>query len=152
MKKLFALLCAAVVLTGCGGSGDSGGAEPVKETKTCTMSAGVGVEASIKADATDDVIEKYTVSAKVDSQGVDFSTLTEEDKKAVTEMALKQMDFTEGEGTTVDVQYAADSITVALIVDLNVAPKETLDKMELVKGEKLSEMVKEAETGGATCK
>lgn len=127
MKKLLCAIFAIAVLAGC--SSDSGG---TKETKTCSIEMDP-ITMDITFNATDDKIE--TTSIKV---SMDYSSLGIE----------------EGTGVEVSTDFSDGTLAATVDIDLKEGDSSTLEALGFgAEGEYLlSDTVKAAEEGGATCK
>lgn len=156
MKKLMVLLCAGLLLAGCGSKKeeDKGTAEN-RESKVCTLEQS-GVKMEIGASAVDDIIDKVdvTIALPLESMGVSESAITDEIKEQMETAALKQIGLDKGEGVDVTTDAKDGNLSVKVSVDINKASDEAkkLLNLEQAGESKLSEFVKTAETNGATCK
>lgn len=151
MKKLLAFACTALLLAGCGSSG-----EVKKESKTCSMEES-GIKMDIKMDAEDDVIKTIELSYLMPGSllGGDASELSEDDMKTMGDAVLGQLGVKEGEGINANFK-AKDKDLVAIVnIDLSKTDASILNKMGIsgnTKNVKLSETVESAEKSKMTCK
>lgn len=152
MKKLMVLLCAGLLLAGCGGKEESK-PEENRETKVCTLEAS-GINMEINASAVDDIIDKIEVAITMPLDGVDEDTITDEMKTQMEEAALAQYGVEKGEGVEVSTDFSDGKLTVKVGMDIANASDKTKEALGLDKAgdQKLSEFVAEAEKNGATCK
>lgn len=145
MKKLLCAACAVVLLAGCGGA--------KKETKTCSQNMGT-MNMSATFTAEDDTITKTSVKVSVDASmaGVKMEDLSDEDKETMKTAMLNQMGIESGKGVETSVNFTDDAMEIVIDIDMKDGDKATLKKLNLADETKLSDMVKSAEKGGATCK
>lgn len=152
MKKLIAVACAALLLTGCGSSTK----EVKKESKTCSTTVS-GMKADMKMNAEDDIIKTIDMSYVMPSTllGTDASKLSEDDMKTMADSMMAQFGAKEGQGITVKAEAAGKDLQVVMSIDLATADKTVLKALSFegnAKNIKLSDSVKDAEKGGMTCK
>lgn len=148
MKKLLACLCAATLLAGCG----SGSSEPVKESKTCTVTE-EGMPMEIKMNAVDNEIETMNMSVSIEN---DFSGVSDEDKASLKEAMINEFGLGEdAKGVTADIVFTDTAATIKIDLDLKNADKTVLEAFDLdgfFTNMKLDANVKDLESDGATCK
>lgn len=166
MKKvlgvLFTLLLAVSLLTGCS-------SESKEESKTCTLPINVGISAEmkVKMSGEDDELKKISMEVSVSLSealkysGLDesaYDALSDEEKESVTKMMEDAMasQYEGLNGVKVSSKIADDNIVVDAEVDLNEADSEALTSLgfgeEDFKDASISDMVKDLESIGATCK
>lgn len=156
MKKLMVILCAGLLLAGCGSKKeeDKSTAEN-RESKVCTLEQS-GVKMEIGASAVDDIIDKLdvTVIFPLSAMGVDESTITDDMKAQMETAALKQIGVDKGEGIDVTTDLKDGNLSMKVAIDINKASDEAKKILNLEEaGEsKLSDFVKSAEANGASCK
>lgn len=156
MKKLMVVLCAGLLLAGCGSKKEEEtGTTENRESKVCTLEQ-AGVKMEIGASAVDDIIDKVdvTVFVPLKASGLDESAITDEMKKTMEEAALKQMGVEKGEGVDIATETKDGDLAVSVSIDMNKASDATKKALNLEEAgdSKLSDFVKNAESGGATCK
>lgn len=153
MKKLMVLLCAGVLLAGCGGKKENAKTEENRESKVCTLEQS-GIKMEMEASAVNDIIDMVDVTVNVPLQGVDASAITDELKSQIEEAALQQIGFKKGEGVDLTTDFKEDSLAVKISIDMNKASEDAKKVLNLdsSKENKLSDFVKSAEADGATCK
>lgn len=147
MKKLFACLAAALLLAGCGGSGDKA------TSKTCTVDES-GFTMAITMDAKDDVINKLSVKYTLAGILKGQENISDDDMKKAGDSILSSMGVKEGEGVTAEFKADGDDLIAVVGIDIEKADSSVLSSMGLdsdMKDMKLSQVVKEAEADGAKC-
>lgn len=158
MKKLVcAFAAAAMLLTGCGSSDDS---TPKNETKTCKMdmsSEGLDTSIDVKFDATDDIVKKMEMSLLMPSDlmnGLDVTTLTEEQMGVLSDAVLAGMNIKKGEGVEVTSKVEGKDLKVSVVFDFEKASSDVIEQMGFGKADdmKLSDIIKESKsTDFVTC-
>lgn len=153
MKKLMVLLCAGILLAGCGSKKEEAKTDENRESKVCTIEQ-AGIKMELGASAVDDIIDKVDVNIIVPLQGVSESAITDELKAQMEEAALKQIGLSKGEGVDVETEAKDGNLSVKVSIDMNKASDEAKKVLNLenAKESKLSDFVKNAEAGGASCK
>lgn len=153
MKKLMVLLCAGILLAGCGGKKEEAKTEEKRETKVCTVEQS-GIKMEMGASAVNDIIDKVDVTMYIPLQGVDESAITDELKAQMEEAALKQYNLNKGEGVDVVTDVKDGNLSVKVSIDMNKASDQAKKVLNLenAKDSKLTDFVKSAEASGATCK
>lgn len=153
MKKLMVLLCAGVLLAGCGSKKEEAKTEENRESKVCTLEQ-AGIKMEIGASAVNDLIDKVDVTVAVPLQGVDESAITDELKAQMEEAALTQIGLEKGDGVDVSTDVKDGTLAVKVSLDINKASDKAKKALNLDEAaeSKLSDFVKNAEAGGATCK
>lgn len=155
MKKLMAIACVALLLTGCGSTTK----EVKKETKTCTLNEKVmGMTAEVKLDAEDDIVKKVVMSYIMPGSllGGDASKLTEEDMETMKSTMLSGIGASEGEGIAVTAKAVEKDLRIDVDIDLEKTDATVLKNLNMTgntKNIKLSETIASAEKDGEmTCK
>lgn len=153
MKKLMVLLCAGMLLAGCGSKKEEAKTDENRESKVCTIEQ-AGIKMELGASAVDDIIDKVDVKIIVPLQGVSESAVTDEMKSQLEEAALKQAGLKKGDGVDVETDVNDGNLSVKVSIDINKASDEAKKALNLddAKDSKLSDFVKNAEAGGASCK
>lgn len=153
MKKLMVLICAGILLAGCGGKKEEAKTEENRETKVCTVEQS-GIKMEMGASAVNDIIDKVDVTMYIPLQGVDESAITDELKAQMEEAALKQYNLNKGEGVDVVTDVKDGNLSVKVSIDMNKASDQAKKVLNLenAKDSKLTDFVKSAEASGATCK
>lgn len=150
MKKLLCAIFAIAVLAGC--SSDSGG---TKETKTCSIEMDP-ITMDITFNATDDKIETTSIKVSMDysSLGIEETELTDEQKATIEDAVFQQLGIEEGTGVEVSTDFSDGTLAATVDIDLKEGDSSTLEALGFgAEGEYLlSDTVKAAEEGGATCK
>ena len=153
MKKLMVLLCAGMLLAGCGSKKEEAKPEENRESKVCTMEQS-GIKMELGASALNDIIDKVDVKVIVPLQGVSESAVTDTLKAQMEEAALKQIGLSKGGGVDVETEAKDGNLSVKVTIDMNKASAEAKKVLNLedAKESKLSDFVKAAEATGASCK
>lgn len=149
MKKLMVLLCAGMLLAGCGSKKEEAKTDENRESKVCTIEQ-AGIKMELGASAVDDIIDKVDVKIIVPLQGVSESAVTDEMKSQLEEAALKQAGLSKGDGVDVETDVNDGNLSVKVSIDINKASDEAKKALNLddAKDSKLSDFVKNAEAGG----
>lgn len=146
MKKGLALLFAAVLLAGCGGSKE-------KVTKTCTMEE-EGLSASLVMEATGDTLTKASLNlgATFDALGIDkesYSSITEDQKSQFLDtmetMLLEELDMSKDDGYDVESKLTDNGF------EMNVSAEASIFE-QTFNATSVDEMVTSLEKEGYTCK
>lgn len=143
MKKFFAILCAGLLLTGCG----SGSKE--KTTKTCTLEGnGAKVEMIMNAEGDTVTGAEMTMAVPYSALGLtkeDTAGVTDEQVQTVVDQLLTQYKLNDVEGVTSKGSFDDNGLKIVLTIEIS--------SLEQILGAtSLSDMVKEAESQGYTCK
>lgn len=150
MKKLLCAFFAMVALAGC--SSGSGG---TKETKTCSLDM-KPITMDITFNATDDKIETASIKVSMDytSLGIEATELTDEQKATIEDAVFQQLGIKEGTGVDVSTEFSDDTLAATVDIDLKEGDSSTLEALGFGSDGDylLSDTVKAAEEGGATCK
>lgn len=153
MKKMVISLAALLMLFGCGSKGGS-------DAKTCTLEqAGIKIESTAKGE--DDKIKtmsvKTTAPASMFGEGVDFSAITEDEKKTLEAEILKSMNVEEGQGVKITPNFSKTGMEITIDIDLEKA-KDSLDdilssaNVNVDENQSMKSFVEEMEKAGAECK
>lgn len=153
MKKVLVSLVAVVMLFGCSSKGSA-------DSKTCTVEqAGVKMTTAVKAK--DDKIQslniKTSTPASTFGATVDFSKITDDQKKTLEDQLLKSMKVEAGQGIEVSSNFTKEAMELTINLDLEKAKdsaSSVLGSMQLPADDDLTidAFVKEMETLGAECK
>ena len=147
MKKLIVCFGAALLLAGCGSSGKV-------TSKTCTVEES-GFTMAITMDAKDDTVNKLSVQYTLSGVLAGQEEISEEEMKAAGNMILSGMGIKEGNGISAEFKADGEDLLATVSIDLEKVDDDTMKSIGMkseMKNMKLSEIVKEAEEDGATCK
>lgn len=151
MRKLLVVLCAAFVLAGCGGSGDSN--DTVK--KTCKAEQ-EGIAITMNLEGKEDVLSKvslninapYTAMAPmgltkdlVDSADADTKKQASD---AMKDVMLQTMDLDENDGYSVTSEFDDEGWKMSVSAEASIFEQS-------FNATSMDEMVKELTSGGFTC-
>lgn len=122
------------------------------ESEVCTLEQS-GNKMEIGVSAINNIINKISVTVFVPLDGVAESAITDELKAQIEEAALNEIGVSKGEGVGIETDIKNGNISVKVTIDINKASDATKKALNLdnAKESKLSDFVKSAEAGGATC-
>ena len=142
MKKFLAVLCAGLLLTGCGGSKE-------KTTKTCSIE-GPGAKVEMVMDAEGDTVTaaKMNMSLAYTALGItkdDVADKSDDDVQKLVDTMLKEYDLDDMDGVSAKGSFDDEGLKIVITIEIS-----SLEQM--LGATSLDDMVKEAETQGYTCK
>lgn len=146
MKKLILLGCVGFMLVGCKPT------EIVKESKTCTFDFYTG-ETSYNMQAENDIVKKVDMAVEIPSYVVDKNVVArfnEMEKEVLKDSVKRQLGLKYIE-SEINFDTSGKNLVAIITLDFEKMSDEEVEKINLSKNQKLSELVENFKKMGAYC-